>query len=185
MSPIRYREDDPSLGGIMLGLTFGTLAGFAMGVIVAQEAGGIPGVVKVLRRGLAVIEEQMHGADVLGEDDDEYGDDDLDDDLDDAELDEELDDEEFAGGADGSSGEDELAPGAVDDMSLEEHVLDALEEDPVLSERAIDIGAIRDGIIELSGFVSTPEEADLATRVVERVAGVESVVNRLEVGGGL
>jgi osmotically-inducible protein OsmY len=55
----------------------------------------------------------------------------------------------------------------------------------VLCERPIDIGAIRDGVIELSGFVSTPEEADLAARVVKRVAGVESVVNRLEVGGGL
>ncbi|HWG53837.1 MAG TPA: BON domain-containing protein [Gemmatimonadaceae bacterium] len=185
MSPIRYREDDPSLGGIILGLTVGTLAGFAVGVIVAQEAGGIPGVVKGLRRGLAVLEEEMHGADALGEGDDEYGDDDLDDDLDDVELDEELDDEEFAGVADDSSVDDELAPDATGGMSLEEHVLDALEDDPVLSERAIDIGAIRDGVIELSGFVSTPEEADLAMRVVQRVAGVESVVNRLEVGGGL
>lgn len=180
MSPIRYREDDPSLGGIILGLTVGTLAGFAVGVVVAQEAGGIPGVMKVLRRGLAAIEEEMHGADLLEEGDDNYGDDDLDD----VELDEAPEDEEYASEADLARGDDGPARRA-DGTSLEEHVLGALEEDPVLCERPIDIGAIRDGVIELSGFVSTPEEADLAARVVKRVAGVQSVVNRLEVGGGL
>src|SRR6185437_7261238 len=162
MSPIRYREEDPSLGGIILGLTVGTLAGFAMGVIVAQEAGGIPGVMKVLRRSLAAIEEEMHGADLL---------EDGDDDLDDLELDEELEDEEFVSDADLSPGEEASVRSADGGTSLEEHVLDALEEDPVLSERPIDIGAIRDGVIELSGFVSTPEEADLAARVVKGVAG--------------
>jgi len=181
MSPIRYREEDPSLGGIILGLTVGTLAGFSVGVIVAQEAGGIPGVMKVLRRGLAAIEDEMHGADLLEDGNDDYGDDDLDD----LELDEELEDEEFVSDADLSPGEEASVRSADGGTSLEEHVLDALEEDPVLSERPIDIGAIRDGVIELSGFVSTPEEADLAARVVKGVAGVESVVNRLEVGGGL
>src|SRR4051812_33693157 len=37
-----------------------------------------------------------------------------------------------------------------DDEALEERVLEAFRNDPLLSERAIDIGAIGDGIIELT-----------------------------------
>src|SRR6476620_10315196 len=39
-----------------------------------------------------------------------------------------------------------------DDQELEERVLEAFRNDPTLSERAIDIGAIGDGIIELTGW---------------------------------
>src|SRR5919202_827322 len=59
----------------------------------------------------------------------------------------------------------------------------AFRNDPVLSERAIDIGAIGDGIIELSGWVDSEEEAELATTVARGTPGVDTVVNRLTVGG--
>src|SRR6185503_5395156 len=38
-----------------------------------------------------------------------------------------------------------------EDEALEERVLEAFRNDPVLAERAVDIGAIGDGIIELTG----------------------------------
>jgi hypothetical protein len=64
---------------------------------------------------------------------------------------------------------------------LEDAVLDAFLADEVLGERGIDVGAISRGIIELSGSVYTDDEADRAVRAAQRVAGVETVVNRLDV----
>jgi hypothetical protein len=64
---------------------------------------------------------------------------------------------------------------------LEDTVIDAFLSHPVLSERGIDVGAISRGIIELSGSVRTEDESDIAVRVANGVAGVQTVVNRLEV----
>jgi hypothetical protein len=68
-----------------------------------------------------------------------------------------------------------------DDEALEERVLEAFRNDPVLSERAIDIGAIGDGIIELTGWVHEADEATHAVTITRGVPGVETVVNRLDV----
>ena len=68
-----------------------------------------------------------------------------------------------------------------DDEALEERVLEAFRNDPVLSERAIDIGAIGDGIVELTGWVHEPDEATHAVTITRGVPGVETVVNRLDV----
>jgi BON domain len=67
-----------------------------------------------------------------------------------------------------------------DDEALEERVLEAFRNDPTLSERAIDIGAIGDGIIELTGWVHQPDEATHAVTITRGVPGVETVVNRLD-----
>jgi hypothetical protein len=64
---------------------------------------------------------------------------------------------------------------------LEDVVLERLLEDPVLSERGIDVGAISTGIIELSGEVRTRVEAQQAVHLVEGEAGVQTVLNRLEI----
>jgi len=72
----------------------------------------------------------------------------------------------------------------VDQQELtrqEDAVLDAFLRDPVLSERPIDVGAISQGIVELSGAVHSADEADHAMRVAQRVHGVETVVNRMDV----
>jgi hypothetical protein len=66
--------------------------------------------------------------------------------------------------------------------TLEERVLEAYMNDPILSERAVDIGEIGSGIIELAGWVETEEEADHAVTVARGVPDVETVVNRLTVG---
>ena len=64
---------------------------------------------------------------------------------------------------------------------LEERVLEAFRNDPVLCERAIDIGAIGTGIIELTGWVHADDETHHAVTVTRGVPGVETVVNRLTV----
>lgn len=64
---------------------------------------------------------------------------------------------------------------------LEERVLDAYHNDPVLCERAIDIGAIDEGIIELTGWVHSADEATHAVTVARGTPGVETVVNRIVV----
>jgi hypothetical protein len=64
---------------------------------------------------------------------------------------------------------------------LEERVLEAFRNDPVLSERAIDIGAIGRGIIELTGWVHADDESTHAVTLTRGVPGVETVVNRLVV----
>jgi Ni/Co efflux regulator RcnB len=74
-------------------------------------------------------------------------------------------------------GEEELSPLE----ELEERVLEAYHNDPILSERAIDIGAIDEGIIELTGWVYAASEAEHAVTVARGTPGVETVLNRLAV----
>jgi hypothetical protein len=147
MSPFRYRdEDEASLGSVLTGVALGALAGFAVGVVMAQKVGGLSGIASRLRERLRGLQDDM-----LDYATDEY----------------EVDDEE-------------LEEGEHD--ALEERVLEAFRNDPVLSERAVDIGAIGDGIIELSGWVHTEAEADFAVTLARGTPGVETVVNRLMVG---
>jgi hypothetical protein len=68
------------------------------------------------------------------------------------------------------------------DTVLEERVLEAFRNDPVLSERGIDIGSVGDATIELTGWVDTAEESERATTITRGVPGVETVVNRVTVG---
>jgi osmotically-inducible protein OsmY len=76
-------------------------------------------------------------------------------------------------------------PGEMGELTgLEDAVIEAFLDDDVLGERGIDVGAISRGIIELSGAVRTAEEAERAVRLARRVAGVDTVVNRMEVDDG-
>jgi len=77
--------------------------------------------------------------------------------------------------------EDESDELEEDDEALEERVLEAFRNDPILSERAIDIGAIGDGIIELTGWVHEADKATPAVTITRGAPGVETVVNRLDV----
>jgi BON domain-containing protein len=69
-----------------------------------------------------------------------------------------------------------------DDAVLEERVLEAFRNDPILSERAVDIGAIGEGVIELAGWVRDDVEVAHAITIARGVPGVETVVNRMAVG---
>jgi len=62
---------------------------------------------------------------------------------------------------------------------MEGRVLGAFLADEVLGERAIDIGAISPGIIELTGTVFNEDEVERAVRVARTVTDVSTVVNRL------
>ena len=164
MSPFRYRDEE-STSASALYVALGALAGFAAGVVVSQQYGGISGLTAKLRERLgraanADEEDAQLGAQAH---DHEYGDD--------AEFDED-DEEESFDGEDGPLGVNE---------ELEERVLEAFRNDPVLSERAIDIGAIDDGIVELTGWVNEDDESHQAVVVARGVPGVETVVNRLAV----
>jgi hypothetical protein len=77
--------------------------------------------------------------------------------------------------------EDELEPEEYDE-SLETRVLEAFRNDPILSERAIDIGSIGDGIIELAGWVESDDEAEHAVTLARGVPDVDTVVNRMSIG---
>ena len=154
---LRYHDQRPSTGEGMLFLAIGAAAGIAAGVIVAQKFGGFASLATKLR--------ERFGAD--GDEDDEFATDEYD------EYDE----------YDGDEEEDEDDEGA--ELSpleeLEERVLDAYHNDPILSERAIDIGAIDEGIIELTGWVYAASEAEHAVTVARGTPGVDTVLNRLTV----
>jgi hypothetical protein len=66
-------------------------------------------------------------------------------------------------------------------LLLEDAVLDAFLDDEVLAERGIDVGAISEGIVELSGSVLTRGEAMHAVAVAQGVQGVATVVNRMDI----
>jgi len=158
MSPrFRYRDEESSSTATIIGVLAGALAGFAAGMYVAQRVGGISGLKSKLtrRRGGAVDDE----AQTLR---DQY----------DAQRDTgDFDDFE----------EDELEGDGYDE-GLEERVLEAFRNDPILSERAIDIGSISDAAIELAGWVEDEDEAHHAVTIARGVPGVDTVVNRIAIG---
>ncbi|HKW09176.1 MAG TPA: BON domain-containing protein [Gemmatimonadaceae bacterium] len=78
--------------------------------------------------------------------------------------------------------EDELEAEEEYDESLETRVLEAFRNDPILSERAVDIGSIGDGIIELAGWVESEDEAEHAVTIARGVPDVDTVVNRMSIG---
>ncbi len=160
MSPLRFREDEPSSTNTILGVLAGAVAGFAVGMLVAQKVGGVSGLTSKLRRRGAgmragtedsIAERYAHSHDHEDEEDfEEYEDDDIE---------------------------------AADfDAGLEDNVLEAFRNDPLLAERAIDIGSISDGVIELAGWVEDDSEAQHAVTIARGVPGVDTVVNRIAIG---
>lgn len=69
-------------------------------------------------------------------------------------------------------------------VELEDRVLDAFLADRVLSEEGIDVGVVAPGVVELSGRVSDREAARRALREAQRLEGVWSVLNRMEIADG-
>ena len=156
MSPFRYRDDESSSTGTVLGILAGAVAGFAVGMFVAQRVGGIEradGEASSSRRGGRRRRDAARRARCAHEDDDEFED----------------------------IEEDELEAEDYDE-ALEEHVLEAFRNDPILSERAVDIGSIGDGVIELAGWVEDEDEAQHAVTIARGVPGVDTVVNRIAIG---
>jgi hypothetical protein len=154
MSPrFRYRDEESSSTSTILGVLAGAIGGFALGMYVAQRVGGIEGLTSKLRR---MKGQPVAGISTAATDVGDY---------------DEFDDIE----------EDDLEGDGLDE-GLEERVLEAYRNDPVLCERAVDIGSIGEGIIELAGWVDTEEEAEKAVTIARGVPGVDTVVNRLAIG---
>jgi hypothetical protein len=66
--------------------------------------------------------------------------------------------------------------------ALEERVVDALDAADELNDCPIEVAALADGIVELSGAVRDESESERAVAVAHTVAGVRTVLNRLDVG---
>ncbi|MBX6363289.1 MAG: BON domain-containing protein [Gemmatimonadetes bacterium] len=64
---------------------------------------------------------------------------------------------------------------------MEDEVVDRLRADAYVAQRPIEVAALADGIIELSGTVATEWESDRAAMVAQGAAGVRTVLNRLDV----
>lgn len=161
MSPFRYRDEESSPTGTIIGVLAGAVAGFAVGMLVAQKVGGVSGLRSKLRRRGA-------GADARAGEEESIAD-------------------RYANGHDQAEEEfddfedDDFEAGEYD-SGLEENVLEAFRNDPILSERAIDIGSISDGVIELAGWVEDDGEAQHAVTIARGVPGVDTVVNRIAIG---
>jgi hypothetical protein len=155
MPYLRFEDDDDvSLGGTVTSALLGAVAGFAVGMLVAQRVGGFTGLVEsVRRRGRTERDDDEAAGPVVADDFSEYDDD-----------------------------YDELEDEGVPNEGLEERVLEAFRNDPILSERAIDIGGIGEETIELAGWVNSEQEAEHAVVLARGVPGVETVVNRIAVG---
>lgn len=165
MSPFRFHDDDSSTGTTVATALLGALAGFAVGMYVAQRVGGLNGLTKRFRRPVKDAAAGSHYDTHSGHFD---------------EVEDEIEDAATVIRADAVQDEpDEDA--LVDDNVplLEERVLEAFNNDPILAERAIDIGAIGEGVIELAGWVDSDDEAHHAMTLARGVPGVETVVNRL------
>jgi BON domain len=156
MPLFRDRDDDSSSTNTALTVLVGAMAGFAVGMFVAHRVGGISGLASKVRRQRGTLEDQSLNAAHGVADEEEF---------------EEFEDVE----------EDELESSTYD-RALEEHVLEAFRNDPILSQRAIDIGAISDGVIELAGWVDDDAESQQAVTIARGIPGVETVINRILVG---
>ncbi len=154
MSYLRFRdEDESSIAGSVAPVLLGALAGFAVGMIVAQRVGGFKGLADKVRRRGRPDEVEGGTTPMVADDFTEY---------------DEYEDDEIVESTEGDG--------------LEDHVLEAFRNDPILAERAIDIGGIGESTIELAGWVSTDEEAELAVTIARGVPGVETVLNRIVIG---
>ena len=165
MLPFRFRNEPPyiydeeeeeSSPRNAIYIAIGAAAGFAAGVLMAERFGGFKGLTDRIK--------DTFGGGTEGAEEEEFDYEGLDEDEFDPDFDEELDTPKAS-----LNGAEEL----------EERVLEAFRNDPTLSERAIDIGAVEDGIIELTGWVNSEEEAHQAVVIARGVPGVATVVNRL------
>jgi hypothetical protein len=75
--------------------------------------------------------------------------------------------------------DDADADAESDDAELEERVLEAFANDPILSERAIEIGSLPEGVITLDGRVHSRREVTYASTIAGGTPGVAGVVSRL------
>ena len=154
MSRFRFRDDEPSSTSTIIGVLAGAVGGFVLGMYVAQRMGGFEGLTSRFK---AFKARRGSGSGEVPHPSD-------------------AEDEGF------DDIEDDDLEGDVVDQDLEERVLEAFRNDPILAERAVDIGSVGVGLIELAGWVDTEAESEHAVTIARGVPDVDTVVNRLSIG---
>ena len=162
MARLRFRRRQQQRTGTLLLVALGAVTGLALGVVLAERAGG--------REGLTARARRLVGRRDEHEDDDRSG------------------HEPLHAAAHAAEDEDagELNATATirpDEAELEARVLEVFRNDPTLRGRAIDIGAIGDGTIELTGWVHTEAELAHALTLARGVPDVDDVMDSLSVRG--
>jgi len=169
MAQSRFRKPATRTSSVLL-VALGAVAGIALGMLVADRVGGIEG----LRRRGGRRSGRAPGPD--GWHDDERP----------AEIVDELAGESTAVG-DGArppradTATSPMGSSVPTHEALESRVLEAFRNDPVLEARAIDIGAVGSGTIELTGWVESTGEIAHALILARGVPDVTAVVDRLAV----
>jgi len=170
MARLRFRGRRQAQSGMMMLVALGAVTGLALGMVLAERAGGVEGLksrVRDLRR------RRVRG------------------DADDAPPGHRItasttlhvEDDHDSLDASGVAGDARLAPVGPDEEELESRVLEAFRNDPTLRGRAIDIGAIGDGIIELTGWVHSAAEVGHALTLARGVPDVAHVMDSLTIRG--
>ena len=179
MARLRFRRRRRQSNSTLLLLALGAVTGLALGVVLAERTGGMDGLKdRLSRRG-----KRRNAGAATAPDDANHSDEHASDDLPMIAVPALAN----TGYIDTHSGEVVGAAlptdDGVDDTELEARVLEAFRNDPTLRGRAIDIGAIGDGIIELTGWVHSPAEVGHALTLARGVPGVAHVMDRLTIRG--
>jgi len=183
MSPLRMSRRKPRSSSILL-VALGALTGLAVGAVIADRVGGLDGLLnarsgRARKRTAGQLDHDdlaLAAAADNADHDQDYEDHAADDDSSPY-----ADEETVANTATAADPDEREAP---DETELEERVLEAFHNDPVLAERAIDIGAIGTGVIELTGWVQASWEIAHAVTLARGVPDVTTVVERLAVRDG-
>ena len=192
----RYRRRDSEGHGFLI-FAVGALAGATAGVMLARRYSTGRELIDAVRSRVASLRDYWDAAAEFADDDgrrerdvvDAYEDEYFDDDDEPVELPAGAD-AIAATGLDEDEEEDEIidVPATSRDRSaeraLESRVLSAFLQDDVLRDRPVDIAAVGSGVIELTGFVRSLDEAALAASCARQVPGVSMVLNRVEIRAG-
>ena len=167
MARLRFRGRSQQRNGMLVLVALGAVAGLALGVLLAEKSGGLDGLKTRVRNAKRRrrVDEHDHA--------------------DDDHLAPGVAPRYAADAADGEHADEDVLREAhrPSEAELEARVLEVFRNDPTLRGRAIDIGAIGDGTIELTGWVHSPAELTHALTLAGGVPDVEEVMDSLTVRG--
>lgn len=190
----RRRKRSGKSGSVVL-VTLGALAGLFLGAAVAERLGGFEGIGRKLRGRLRRGEsggidssqsdentalDRYHGA-VVGPEDIDWNDGYLED-TDDFDNDPMPVTSPTTSGLSAPTGlSRNPTSAAIMSDELEQRILEAFRNDPILSQRDIDISVQKPGEVDLTGWMNSEREIGYALAVARGVVGVSSVGNSLTV----
>lgn len=170
MASLRFRGRGQRHRKTLLLIAIGALTGIAVAVALSDNA-------RRMRRRRSVPVDPVADTDLVDAASSDELTDEVKDQLAGNEEDDNEEDDELEDDVSSMSGHI-LTPG---DEELEDRVLEAFHNDPTLRGRAIDIGAIGDGIIELTGWVHSAAEVGYAITLARGVPDVAHVMDSLTI----